>query len=117
MNKHTPQNEYQKFADDAIRGREREDGFGRLRLSLFLAAVGPLAMGIIHVTKIEPAKWMAMGIIGCAPLSILLLIINYIRLPNDAKADTSALMVAFGTLIGAGATIFFARITGLTALL
>jgi hypothetical protein len=117
MSRPTPQNEYQKFADDAIRSREREEGFGRLRFSLFLAALGPLAMGVIKVAHFEPAKWMAYGIVGCAPLSILLLITNYIKLPNDSKMATSAFMIAFLTLLGAGLTLFLAKMTGLTQLI
>lgn len=98
-------NDYQKYADDAVRGREREEAFGRLRLSLFLGLAGPLAIFLLRVTKFEPQKWMIQGIAALTPLAILSLIVNYIRVPNDQKAAPSALMILFVTLVGAAANI------------
>lgn len=110
-------NEYQKYADDAVRSREREEGLGRLRFCLFLAAAGPLAIVLLHLTKFEPQRWMAMGIVGSAPLAILMLIINYIRVPNDIKASPTTLILAMLTLLGAGAGLAMAKISNLTKLL
>jgi len=105
-------NEYQKFADSAVRGRLREEGFGRLRLGLFWAAAGPLAIFLTKVLHIEiqDKRWLAIGIVGSAPLAILLLIVNFIRLPNEAKASAQAMMTLFLTIIGAGATLALANI-------
>jgi hypothetical protein len=102
-------NEYQKFADSAVRSREREEGLGRLRLGIFWGVVGSLAIVGSHLANFEPPRWMAMAIVGSAPLAILLLIINFIRLPNEVKASAQALMISFLTLIGAGATIALAN--------
>ena len=110
-------NEYQKYADDAVRGRAKEEGFGRLRFCLFWAAAGPLAIIALHFLKIEPQKWMAMAIVGTAPLAIVLLIVNYVRLPNEHKAAPSAMLIALGTLVGAGATFAMAKMSGLTNLI
>jgi hypothetical protein len=110
-------NEYQKYADDAVRSREREEGFGRLRFNLFLGVAGPLAIILLHLTKFEPQKWMAIGIVGTAPLAIILLIVNFIRLPNESKASAPALLMSLMTLIGAGACLAMAKISGLTNLL
>jgi hypothetical protein len=104
-------NEYQKYADKAVKDREREEGFGRLRLSVFLAAAGPMANFLAHVTHFEIGqRWMALALIGLAPLSVVLLIINYIRLPNDAKASGPAILILFMTLLGAGANFALANI-------
>ena len=70
-------NEYQKYADDAVRGRASEEGFGRLRLSLFLGLAG----------------------------AVILLIINFIRLPNQDKASAQALLISLVSLVGAAANI------------
>jgi hypothetical protein len=103
--------EYQKFADSAVRARLQEEGFGRLRLSLFLAAAGPLAIFLTHVLHFAiTQKWMAIAILGTAPLAIVLLIVNYIRLPNESKASPQAIMTLFLTLIGAAATIVLAKV-------
>ena len=103
--------EYQKYADSAVRERLKEEGFGRLRLSLFLAAVGPIAIFLTRVLHVEGLpRWAAMGIVGTAPLAILLLIINYIRLPNEVKASPQAIMILFLTRIGAAANLALANI-------
>jgi hypothetical protein len=98
-------NEYQKYADDAVRGRASEEGFGRLRFSLFLGLAGPLAILLLRVTKIEPQKWMIQGIAATAPLAVILLIVNFIRLPNNDKASSQAILVSLVTLVAAAANI------------
>lgn len=103
-------NEYQKFADSAVRERAREEGFGRLRLGVFWGVVGSLAIFLLHMLNYTPPRWMAMAIVGTAPLAVVLLIINFIRLPNDHKASAQALLVAFITLAGAGATFALAHV-------
>jgi hypothetical protein len=110
-------NEYQKYADNAVRSREKEEGMGRLRFCLFLAAAGPLAIIALHLLKIEPQKWMAMIIIGLGPLAVVMLIVNYIRLPNDSKASAPALLIGLMTLVGAGATLAMAKMSDLTKLI
>ena len=111
------QNEYQKFADDAVRTREREEGFGRLRMGVFWGIAGSLASFLIHMLAYTPPKWMAMAIVGTAPLAVVVLIVNYIRLPNDQKLTSTALLIGFITLLGAAATILLARYYGITAVL
>jgi|SRR5579859_1755890 len=110
-------NEYQKYADNAVRTREREEGMGRLRFCLFLAAAGPLAIIALHLLKFEPQRWMAIGIVGLAPLAIILLVVNFIRLPNDAKASAPALLISLLTLVGAAATLAMAKMADLTKLI
>ena len=110
-------NEYQKYADDAVRGRASEEGFGRLRFSLFLGLAGPLAILLLRVTKIEPQKWMIQGIAAAAPLAIILLIVNFIRLPNNDKASAQAIMMSLVTLIGAAANIALLKALDLWPLL
>jgi hypothetical protein len=103
--------DYQKFADSAVRARLNEEGFGRLRLGLFFAAAGPLAIFLTHVLHFDVTqKYLALAIVGSAPLAILLLIINYIRLPNEAKASAQAIMILFLTLAGAAANIVLAKV-------
>ena len=106
--------EYQKYADDAVKGRAREEGFGRLRMSAFWGIAGCLAGFLVHMLNYTPPKWMAWGIVGAAPLAVIL---NFIRLPNDQKTTSTALLIGFVTLLGAAGTILLARQFGITALL
>ncbi|HLY08479.1 MAG TPA: hypothetical protein VKW04_04135 [Planctomycetota bacterium] len=103
-------NEYQKYADDAVRSRAREEGFGRLRFSLFWGVAGPLACFLVHLLKFDLQHWMSLAIVGTAPLAILLLVVNFIRLPNDAKASPPALLISLMTLLGAGATLALSKV-------
>jgi hypothetical protein len=96
--------EAHKFADDALRSREDEEGYGRLRMALFWAAVGPLGCGAIKVLDLAPPRYVVHGLLATIPLSILVLIINYLRLPNRIKTTGQALSMVFMTLLAAGAT-------------
>ena len=111
-------NEYQKFADSAVMARAREEGFGRLRLGVFWGVVGPLAIMLTRALDFkEPPKWMAMAIVATAPLAVVLLIINFIRLPSDMKGSPTALLISVFTLAGAAATITLAKLFGLFAII
>jgi hypothetical protein len=105
--------EYQKYADDAVRSRDREEGFGRLRFNLFLGVAGPLACFLVHLTEFNPPDMMAKGILALSPLAVILLIINFIRLPNASKASASALLISLGTLAGAAANLALAKMWGI----
>lgn len=105
-------NDYQKFADSAVRSRERDEGIARLRTSIFIAVLGPMAIilsRVLHFTFDQ--RWMAVAIVASAPLAVVLLIINYIRLPNDAKASPVAIGILLGTLVCAGATLAMANLS------
>ena len=106
-------NEYQKFADSAVRTLEMEEGFGRLRLGIFWGVLGSLGIMATRAIGIKPPdmpKWMAMAIVATAPLAVVMLIINFIRLPNEHKASAQAIMIAMITLAGAAATITLAKL-------
>lgn len=105
--------EYQKYADDAVRSRNREEGFGRLRFSLFLGVAGPLACFLVHLTEFNPPDWMSKGILALSGLAVITLIINYIRLPNSSKASASALLISLATLVAAGANLAVAKMWGI----
>src|SRR5258706_7142818 len=101
--------EYQKFADSAVRGRAAEEGFGRLRLGVFWGAIGGLGIFLTHMIHYTPPRWMAMAFVGAAPVAIILLIVNFIRLPNECKSSAQALMIGFITLLASACTIFLAN--------
>src|SRR4030095_16918521 len=108
-----PKNEYNKFVDSAVMARPREAGFGRLRLAAFWAVAGPLAMFGMHMAKFEMPRFLAIALVATAPLAIVLLIINYIRLPNEHKASPPAMMICLITILGAGANIALATHFGI----
>lgn len=104
MKNDNKRHEAHKFADSAVRAREDEEGYGRLRMALFVGMLGPLACAAIKFMSLTPPKQAVWGILATMPASILLLIMNYIRLPNRLKAGASALTMLFMTLASAGAT-------------
>ena len=107
-------NEYQKFADSAVRAREKDEGFGRLRFSVFWAVVGSLGIFLLKMLNMMPPhKYLALAIVASAPLALVLLIVNYIRLPNEYKASPQALLLGLITLVGAGATLALASVFNL----
>jgi membrane associated rhomboid family serine protease len=104
-------NEYQKFADDAVRSREKEEAFGRLRIGIFWGVAGALAIFLSHMLKWEPVpRWAAIAMVGTAPLAVVMLIVNFIRMPNVHKSSPQAIMIGFITIIAAGATIALANV-------
>ena len=106
-------NDYQKFADSAVRAREMEEGFGRLRLGVFWAVAGPLGIMLTRALGFKPPdmpKWMAIAIVATAPLAIVLLVINFVRLANVHKGSAQAILISIITLVGAAATITLAKL-------
>ena len=106
-------NEYQKFADSAVFARAKEEGFGRLRLGVFWGVLGTLGIIATRAMGFKPPdmpRWMALAIVATAPLAIVMLIINFIRLPNEHKASAQAIMIALITVVGAAATITLAKV-------
>lgn len=108
-------NEYQKYADDAVRGRAQEEGFGRLRMSVFWAVAGLLGSFLSHMLGFEPPKYMAWAIVATAPLAVITYIVNFIRLPNEHKLSSLSLLIGFMTLLLAAGSIFLAKHFGITA--
>jgi hypothetical protein len=98
--------EAHKFADDAVRAREDEEGHGRLRMALFWAAVGPMACIAIKFLDLTPPKLAVHGILATIPLSIVILLVAWVRVPTRLKLTGQTLMVALMTLAATGATFF-----------
>jgi hypothetical protein len=107
-----PKNEYQKFADSAVRARLREEGFGRLRLGLFWGAVGPLAIFLTKAVHfdLQDKRWLAVGIVASAPIAIILAIVNFVRMPNESKGSPSTIFILLLTIVGAGACLALANV-------
>jgi|ERR1043166_990310 hypothetical protein len=108
------QHEYHKFADEQVRSRELGEAIGRLRMALFVAALGPGASIILHTIKYDPANFVKLFILGTIPLSLLLLAVNFVRLPGKAKGSVAAVFIVMATVIAAGVTYPLARYFSLT---
>ena len=96
--------EAHKYADEACQDREREEAFGRLRLALFWGFLGTMAITVVTSTHYTPPRWLALAILGTAPVAVVVFIINYLRLPTDCKVKSSTLIMGFITLTFAVAT-------------
>lgn len=101
--------EFQRHADDAVRIREVEEGRGRLRTAMFVALLGPLAIGAIVFFKVQLADWMRWGIYGTTPLAAILLIAGYFRMPGSAKFSGKTIILALITLAAAASTLPLVR--------
>jgi len=96
--------DYHKFADQQVSDRAHGDAMGRLRLALFVAALGPGSLILIHTIKYSASGFIQKAILATIPVSLLLLVINYIRLPGKAKGSTTAVTILLMTLAAAAAT-------------
>ncbi len=106
----SPDKDYQKFADDAVHTRALEDGISRLRMALFVAALGPLGIGAIRLFNVQqPAAWMKYGILGTAPVGFLLLLINFVRMPAAGKFGKITFVTAALTIAACAGTLFLTR--------
>jgi hypothetical protein len=98
--------DYHKFADDQVNNRADDEGIGRLRLALFIAALGPGGGILLHTIQYDPERFIKMGMLLSAPVSIVILIVNFLRLPNRVKGRPSTLTIILMTLVAAASTYF-----------
>jgi hypothetical protein len=103
--------EFEKFKDEHVRAREVEDGIGRFRMGLFVAALGPAALVALNYSGFLPltSKALALAIYATAPAGLLLGFVNFLRLPGEAKFSRMALSIGFLTLAAAAGTFILAR--------
>ena len=96
--------DYHKFADRQTDDRTEGDAMARLRLSLFVAALGPGSIILAHTLKYQASPFIQKFILGTIPVSLILLVVNFIRLPNKTKGTAPALTITLMTLAAAAAT-------------
>ena len=101
--------DYKKYADDQVRTRELEDAIGRLRLGLFLAALGPVILFLAHFLGFDLPKIVRLGLLATAPLGILVTIIRFAQVPSEHKFTKSPLTVLVLTFVAAIATFVLAK--------
>ena len=102
---------YQKYADGAVRERAFEEGLGRLRMGMFVAILGPLALGVVWLLGVAAREitWLRYAILATAPLGALLGIINYFRVPGAGKLSGRAIFLLILTLVFAAVTVTLGR--------
>lgn len=101
--------DYHKYADEQVRGRQEGDAMGRLRMALFIAALGPGSSILMHTIGFTPSNFIRYGVQGTAILAVILLIVNFIRLPGPTKGSPMAVSVLILTLLAAAANYPLAR--------
>jgi hypothetical protein len=102
--------EFEKFKDEAVRARELDEALARLRTSLFVAALGPAAIGAAWALEALPfgRREIAWGVLATVPLAGLLFVINYFRLPAEGKVSRAALSILLLTAAAAAGTLILA---------
>ncbi len=106
-------NDYQKYADQQVRDREHGDAMGRLRLAFFVAVLGPGAFGLMHTIGFVPPNMIRYAVLATIPLALILLVVNFVRLPGNAKGSSQAVGVLIFTLLAAAATFPVGRLFSL----
>lgn len=101
--------DYHKYADDQVRNRELEDSIGKLRLALFLAALGPAVLILSKIMAFGLPKIAKFGILATAPLGLLLMVVRFIQVPSEHKATKTPLTILVLTVAAAIATFILAR--------
>lgn len=99
---------FHKFEDEAVRIRAVEEAQGRLRTSLFVGMVGPILVGIAHLfDKLgsTPWGWMQFVAYASAPLGFLLMLINWIRVPEFGKFNKQTVTLVFITILACASTV------------
>ena len=106
--------DYHKYVDEQVRGRQHDEAMGRLRMALFVGALGPGSAIIMHTIGYDPANLIRYAMQGTAVLALILLVINFARLPGKAKGSPAAVSVLLFTLLAVAATYPLARLFSLT---
>jgi len=105
--------DYHKYADQQVHERHKDEALGRLRMAFFISALGPGASIVMHTIAYEPSNLIRYAVQGTALVGVLLLIVNFVRLPGQAKSSPVALSIMVFTLLAAAATYPVARIFSL----
>jgi hypothetical protein len=101
--------EFEKFKDDAVRGRELDEAIGKYRMGLFLAVLGPGAILVMYVLGIVPGREVRWGVVATVPLSLLVTGIRWLGLPSGAKFARQTLSIGFMTLAAVAATFILGK--------
>jgi hypothetical protein len=101
--------EFEKFVDESILFREREDTQGRLNLSLFIAGLGAISIGLLKWTGNLPvSRPVALAILAAPAVAIVLGLINYGRAPTHAKIHKKTVRIVLLTAVACVATYVLA---------
>jgi hypothetical protein len=101
--------EFEKFVDESILFREREETQGRLQLSLFIAGMGAIAIGVLKWTGNLPvSRPVALAILAAPAVAVVLGLINYGRAPTHAKVHKKTVRIVFLTAVACVATYVLA---------
>jgi hypothetical protein len=101
--------DYHKYADDQVRIREFEDAVGRLRMALFIAALGPIILTLCGIIGIPMAKAVKVAVLGTAPAGILLLILRYAQVPAENRKHKIPMTILLLTIAAAAGTFILAK--------
>jgi hypothetical protein len=101
--------DYHKYADDQVRTRELEDAIGRLRLALFVAALGPAILTLSWITTIGLAKPVRVAVLATAPIGLLLMIFRYVQVPPEHRTSRIPVTILVSTVAAAIGTFVLAK--------
>ena len=106
--------EQEKFKDEAVMYREREAAMARLHLSVFVAALGPLGIGLLKmVNQLPVGSTLSWILLATAPVGGLLSFLNWGRIPSDYRKSKPAVQALISGIGAAVATFVMAGYFGL----
>jgi hypothetical protein len=114
--KESRREEFEKFKDEAVIFREREAAVASLNFSTFVAAVGPLGIGLLKLTGSLPVgTLMIWFLMASSPAGLVLLAINWFRTPSDYRGSKPVLKAVVISIAAAVSTWILAEMFPLRA--
>ena len=103
--------EYRKFVDESVVAREIEDALGRFKLSIFLAMLGPIVLGMARVLqqKTLPTP-LILALYATGPAAVILFAVNWVRAPQHARIHPKTLTHFLVTLAASAATVILVEV-------
>ena len=109
----THEPEYRKFVDETVVARELEDTIGRLKLSVFVAMLGPIVLGLakaLQRTTLPGAVILALYATG--PAALVLFAVNWSRAQGHARTHPKTLRHLLITLAAGASTFVLVQVLG-----
>ncbi|HYF00879.1 MAG TPA: hypothetical protein VEJ18_18300 [Planctomycetota bacterium] len=111
MDRKTHDPEYRKFVDESVVARELEDTIGRLRLSLFLAMLGPIILGMARVLQQKSLpETLILALYATGPAALVLFVVTWLRAPAHARAHRKTLTHLLLTVAASAGTFVLVQI-------
>ena len=103
--------EYRKFVDETVVNRELEDTVGRLKLAVFIAALGPIVLGMAKVLQATTLpRELILALYATGPAGVAVFLVQWIRAPQHARKHPKTWYHLLYTLAAGAATFVLVQV-------